>query len=284
MHGFLWRDVHVAALLAEAHNPVRDLDRDDWPTPPERAVGLSVCNSGRRAHHEHRAAAAMRDTLADAAERVQPLEPAAPDNHEVGRLGQCVESVDWSRWKLLELGADRTGRLQIDVPSGAGDEPERRAKAGRKRACGIDGGRRLERAVHPDDDRPRPRLHAALSVRDQNRARGLVQQVGADEAERDAGREAVAVRADHGNTMVAEQLRAKPAPDTLFAACRQLRVEPQHAAAFETSPAGVAAARAAGFALVVGVDQTGHPEGLRANGADLVVAGLGELLEERLAA
>jgi HAD superfamily hydrolase (TIGR01509 family) len=87
-----------------------------------------------------------------------------------------------------------------------------------------------------------------------------------------------------GNTMVAEQLRAKPAPDTLLAACRQLRVEPQHAAAFETSPAGVAAARAAGFALVVGVDQTGHPEGLRANGADLVVAGLGELLEERLAA
>ena len=87
-----------------------------------------------------------------------------------------------------------------------------------------------------------------------------------------------------GNTMVAEHLRAKPAPDTLLAACRQLGVEPRHAAAFESSPDGVAAARAAGFALVVGVDPAGHLHAPRGSGADVVIAGLGEFLERRLAA
>jgi HAD superfamily hydrolase (TIGR01509 family) len=85
-----------------------------------------------------------------------------------------------------------------------------------------------------------------------------------------------------GNMMVAEHLQAKPAPDTLLAACRQLRIEPLHAAAFESSSAGVAAAREAGFALVVRVDQTGRA--LRSGDADRVVAGLGEFLERRLAA
>jgi beta-phosphoglucomutase family hydrolase len=86
-----------------------------------------------------------------------------------------------------------------------------------------------------------------------------------------------------GNTILAEQLRSKPAPDILLAACRQLGVEPQQTAAFETSPAGVAAARAANFALVVGVDATGQAEALRSQGADLVVAGLAEILERNLA-
>lgn len=86
-----------------------------------------------------------------------------------------------------------------------------------------------------------------------------------------------------GNTMLAERLRGRPAPDTLLAACRQLGVEPERAAVFETSPAGVAAARAGGFGLVVGVDRTGRAEVLRAAGADLVVTGLTELLERSLA-
>jgi beta-phosphoglucomutase-like phosphatase (HAD superfamily) len=83
-------------------------------------------------------------------------------------------------------------------------------------------------------------------------------------------------------TIAAEHLRNRPAPDRLLAACRTLGVEPQRAAAFETSPAGVAAARAAGFAWVVAVDAAGDPNRLRQlrlAGADVSVRGLADLLE-----
>jgi len=85
-----------------------------------------------------------------------------------------------------------------------------------------------------------------------------------------------------GNTMLAEGLRGRPAPDTLLAACRQLGVEPERTAVFETSPAGVEAGRAGGFGLVVGVDRDGRAGALRAAGADLVVTGLAELLAHSL--
>lgn len=76
-------------------------------------------------------------------------------------------------------------------------------------------------------------------------------------------------------------LRNRPAPDRLQAACQMLCVDPLAAAAFETSPGGVAAARAAGFAWVVAIDPAGDPdrlELLRRAGADTVARGLGELL------
>ena len=87
-----------------------------------------------------------------------------------------------------------------------------------------------------------------------------------------------------GTTMAQRNLRPKPAPDTLLAACDLLGIEPGRSAAFETTPAGVVAARAAGFALVVGVDQFGQAAALRGAGADQVVPGLAELLEQRVAA
>lgn len=83
-------------------------------------------------------------------------------------------------------------------------------------------------------------------------------------------------------TIAAEHLRNRPAPDRLLAACRKLAVDPPRAAAFETTRAGVAAARAAGFAWVVAVDPTGDPDRLRQlrlAGADIAVSGLGHLLE-----
>jgi beta-phosphoglucomutase-like phosphatase (HAD superfamily) len=83
-------------------------------------------------------------------------------------------------------------------------------------------------------------------------------------------------------TIAAGHLRNRPAPDRLLAACRKLGVEPQQAAAFETSPAGVAAARAAGFAWVVAADPAGDPDRLRQlrlAGADIAVRGLADLLE-----
>ena len=66
-----------------------------------------------------------------------------------------------------------------------------------------------------------------------------------------------------------------------------LGVEPDHAAAFETTRAGVEAGRTAGFDVIVGVDgATGADRGesLRAAGADIVVTGVGDILEHRLAA
>jgi len=87
-----------------------------------------------------------------------------------------------------------------------------------------------------------------------------------------------------GNTIRAEHLSVKPAPDTLLAACRKLGVEPRRAAAFETTRAGVAAGRAAGFDLIIGVDSGDAADRLRAEGADLVVSGIGDLLERKLAA
>ena len=87
-----------------------------------------------------------------------------------------------------------------------------------------------------------------------------------------------------GNAALAQQLRRKPAPDMLLAACHSLGVEPGRTAVFETTADGVAAGRAGGFELVVAVSQEGGAEALRGYGADLVVTDLGELLERSLAA
>jgi len=76
-----------------------------------------------------------------------------------------------------------------------------------------------------------------------------------------------------------EHLRGKPAPDTYLAAARHLSVPPEQAAVFEDALAGVAAGRAGGFGLVVGVDRVGQADALRQRGADVVVADLADLLE-----
>lgn len=76
-------------------------------------------------------------------------------------------------------------------------------------------------------------------------------------------------------------LAGKPAPDTFRAAAADLGVPPERAAVFEDALAGVAAGRAGGFGLVVGVDRLDQAEELRAHGADLVVTDLADLLENR---
>lgn len=82
-------------------------------------------------------------------------------------------------------------------------------------------------------------------------------------------------------TIAVEHLRNRPAPDRLLAACRTLRVEPRRAAVFETSEAGVAAAREAGFAWVGAVDPSADSDRLqrlRHAGADVAVRGLADIL------
>jgi beta-phosphoglucomutase-like phosphatase (HAD superfamily) len=85
-----------------------------------------------------------------------------------------------------------------------------------------------------------------------------------------------------GRVIERGNLEWKPAPDALLLACRQLQLLPEDVASFETLPAGVAAARAAGAGFVVGVDRHGA-ETLRRAGADVVVADLSELLDPRFA-
>lgn len=74
-----------------------------------------------------------------------------------------------------------------------------------------------------------------------------------------------------------EALAGKPAPDIFLAAARRLGVAPQRAAVVEDALAGVAAGRAGGFAVVIGVDRAHQAEALRAHGADRVVRDLAEL-------
>jgi beta-phosphoglucomutase-like phosphatase (HAD superfamily) len=85
-----------------------------------------------------------------------------------------------------------------------------------------------------------------------------------------------------GMAMLTQQLRRSPAPDTLLAACWQLDVEPELAAAFVSTADGVAAGRAAGFALVAGIGEGPLQRSLAARGADLVAANLREVLDRRL--
>jgi HAD superfamily hydrolase (TIGR01509 family) len=76
-------------------------------------------------------------------------------------------------------------------------------------------------------------------------------------------------------------LPGKPCPDLFLEAARRLGVPAASAAVVEDALAGVAAGRAGGFALVVGVDRAASEEttaDLLRHGADLVVRDLAELL------
>jgi beta-phosphoglucomutase family hydrolase len=82
-----------------------------------------------------------------------------------------------------------------------------------------------------------------------------------------------------GAYAVAHQVAGKPAPDMFLAGANAVGMEPTACVVFEDALAGVAAGRAGGFGLVVGVDRRNDADGLRAHGADIVVNDLAELLE-----
>jgi beta-phosphoglucomutase family hydrolase len=75
-------------------------------------------------------------------------------------------------------------------------------------------------------------------------------------------------------------LPGKPAPDLFLAAAEKLAVAPPAAVVVEDAVSGVAAGRAGGFGLVVGVDRGAGHDVLEANGADLVVDDLGALVPD----
>lgn len=69
---------------------------------------------------------------------------------------------------------------------------------------------------------------------------------------------------------------SKPAPDIFIEAARQLGVELSRTIIIEDAPSGVAAARAAAAAVVVGLDRSGTSD-LMARGADFVVSSLDDI-------
>ena len=81
-----------------------------------------------------------------------------------------------------------------------------------------------------------------------------------------------------GLVAAADGRPGKPNPDTYVAAAERLGAAPAESVVFEDAESGVAAGRAGGFGLVVGVDRGAGADALLAAGADLVVADLGELV------
>ncbi len=75
-----------------------------------------------------------------------------------------------------------------------------------------------------------------------------------------------------------EGLPGKPAPDTFLRAAELLGARPDRTAVFEDAGSGIAAARAGGFGLVVGVDRGAGAAALTEAGADVVVRDLEELM------
>ena len=90
--------------------------------------------------------------------------------------------------------------------------------------------------------------------------------------------ELLEVRVD-GVTAREQHLPGKPAPDTFLAGAKLLGVAPEQCAVFEDALAGVAAGKAGGFGIVIGVDRVGQADALREHGADIVVQDLAELLK-----
>lgn len=81
-----------------------------------------------------------------------------------------------------------------------------------------------------------------------------------------------------GEVAARDGLPGKPAPDTFVHAAESLGVAPGRAVVFEDAASGVAAARAGGFGLVVGVDRGAGGEALAEAGAHIVVHDLEEVM------
>jgi beta-phosphoglucomutase family hydrolase len=89
------------------------------------------------------------------------------------------------------------------------------------------------------------------------------------------------VEARVDGVVIAERgLAGKPAPDSFIAGAQALGVPPEQAAVFEDALSGVQAGKAGHFGYVVGVDRANQADRLRANGADVVVTDLADLLED----
>ena len=79
-------------------------------------------------------------------------------------------------------------------------------------------------------------------------------------------------------------LAGKPAPDAFLEAARRLNARPDRTVVVEDAISGVQAGQSGSFGLVVGVGEGAQAQELLDNGADIVVADLGDLLDPEDAA
>jgi beta-phosphoglucomutase family hydrolase len=86
------------------------------------------------------------------------------------------------------------------------------------------------------------------------------------------------VRVD-GNTIRAQGLAGKPAPDTFVLAAKLLAADPTRAVVIEDAISGVQAGVAGNFGLVIGVARKANAAELQRRGAHVVVNDLGELVD-----
>lgn len=82
--------------------------------------------------------------------------------------------------------------------------------------------------------------------------------------------------------VISEELgiQGKPAPDIFLEAAKQLNVTPKRAVVVEDAISGVQAGRAGNFGLIIGIARAGEKADLLANGADIAVDDLAEVLLE----
>ena len=81
-----------------------------------------------------------------------------------------------------------------------------------------------------------------------------------------------------GNTVRAQHLAGKPAPDTFLMAAKLLGADPTRSVVVEDAISGVQAGRQGNFGCVIGVARQGNTEKLRRHGAHPVVHDLGKLV------
>jgi beta-phosphoglucomutase family hydrolase len=85
------------------------------------------------------------------------------------------------------------------------------------------------------------------------------------------------VRVD-GEVAARLNLPGKPAPDMFLEAAKVLGSRPERAVVFEDAISGIQAGRDGGFGLVVGIEHEGNRQALKAQGADIVVSDLSQLI------
>ena len=164
----------------------------------------------------------------------------------------------------------------IEMPDGSPDDPP-----GDESVAALGNAKNERFLSRLDREPPRPFPGTVAFLREA-RAAGIA--TAAISASRNAGAvldaAGVADLFDHivdGNDADQLGLAGKPDPAIFLEAARRLDVEPDRAAVVEDALSGVEAGRAGRFALVVGVDRTGHPEDLAGHGADVVVGDLSEI-------
>ncbi|WP_253905711.1 beta-phosphoglucomutase family hydrolase [Arthrobacter sp. H5] len=164
----------------------------------------------------------------------------------------------------------------IDLPEGNPDDgpeqPTINGLAARKQSFFADELARDAVRVFPET------VELLRSLRAENVATALVTASRNSRAVLDAAgvTDLFTVRVD-GTDALRLALPGKPHPAMFLEAARRLRVEPADAVVIEDAAAGVHAAAAGGFGLVVGVDRTGTGSQLAEAGADVVVQDLAAL-------